>query len=164
MANKKHKETIIDKKGRKITYKLKENWKKDTWQPTKYSEKMVVKLEELFEIDCNVKEACSQVGIHPDTYYEWLKRYPDFAERMEKAKEWSLVYVKQRHVELMHSKNEKIASIHILEHLKNRSADWKTKQEIKVEWNIQQEINEEDKEILQSIADRLWLDWKMFAQ
>lgn len=164
MADRKHKETIIDKNGRKVTYRLKKNWKKDTWNPTKKTEKLITQLEELFMVDCNIKEACSQVGISMQTYYEWREQDKDFAERMDKAKERPQIFAKQKLMMLMNSKNEKIVTQNTLEFLKNRSPDWKTKQEIKVEWNIQQEINEEDKEILQSIADRLWLDWKMFAQ
>ena len=32
------------------------------------------KLEEAAGVRLNVKESCAYAGIHPDTYYEWMKK------------------------------------------------------------------------------------------
>lgn len=54
-------------------------------RPTKMTEEVVGKLEYAFAKDFNVCEACDYAGIHRDSYYEWLKKCPEFSDRMEKA-------------------------------------------------------------------------------
>lgn len=55
-------------------------------RPTKYTPAVIGKLEAAFNNGYNIVEACQYSGIHPDTYYEWLKTYPEFTDKMEMAK------------------------------------------------------------------------------
>lgn len=58
---------------------------KTAGRPTKMTEAVVGKLEYAFSKDFNVCEACDYAGIHRDSYYEWLKKSPEFSDRMEQA-------------------------------------------------------------------------------
>lgn len=54
----------------------------------KYSKKIVKRICELIEADSyTVAEICSMSGIHHDTYYEWLKNKPEFADAVTRARE-----------------------------------------------------------------------------
>lgn len=52
----------------------------------KYDKEIVTRIcEMLREGDYTVKDICLSVGIHMDTYYEWLKVKPEFKAAAEKA-------------------------------------------------------------------------------
>jgi len=54
----------------------------------KYGKKIVKKICELIESDSyTIAEICSMSGIHHDTYYEWIKNKPEFAEAIARARE-----------------------------------------------------------------------------
>lgn len=54
----------------------------------KYSKKIVKKIIDLISKDSyTIAEICSYSGIHHDTYYEWLKNKPEFAEAVTRARE-----------------------------------------------------------------------------
>lgn len=54
----------------------------------KYSKKIVNDICELISTDSyTIAEICKNVGIHKDTYYEWLKSKPDFSDEIKKAKD-----------------------------------------------------------------------------
>lgn len=55
-------------------------------RPTKYTPAVIGKLEIAFNNGYNIVEACQYASIHPDTYYDWLKTYPEFSDKMEIAK------------------------------------------------------------------------------
>lgn len=52
----------------------------------KYSKEIVERICELKALgDHKVVDICKQVGINPDTYYEWKKSHPDFSEALKEA-------------------------------------------------------------------------------
>lgn len=55
-------------------------------RPTKYTPAVIGKLEIALNNGYNIVEACQYANIHPDTYYDWLKTYPEFSDKMEIAK------------------------------------------------------------------------------
>lgn len=52
----------------------------------KLSPKVLSDLEKYFDYDYTVEQACTEVGINPDTYYEWCKRSEEFATLMKSHK------------------------------------------------------------------------------
>lgn len=51
-------------------------------RPTVMTDSVVVKLEHAFAIDCTVEEACSYAEISRDAFYDYLKKYPKFSDRI----------------------------------------------------------------------------------
>jgi len=54
--------------------------------PQKYTEQRIRILEECFKNGLPVRFSCAQAGIGTDTHYDWLRKYPEYAERIEKAR------------------------------------------------------------------------------
>lgn len=54
-----------------------------TGRPSVMTQDVVRKLEYAFAYDCTVEEACLYASISRNTYYEFLKQYPDFQDRIE---------------------------------------------------------------------------------
>lgn len=52
---------------------------------TEYSLTVTARLIDAFEHDYNVTAACRFAGCTRESYYNWLKAHPDFAEKMEAA-------------------------------------------------------------------------------
>lgn len=50
-------------------------------------ELVVAKLEYAFSIGCPTTEACSFAGISRDCYYDFIKKYPEFADRFDDLKQ-----------------------------------------------------------------------------
>lgn len=65
--------------------------------PNKMSDDVVKKLEEAFLMDCTVEEACFSANITKQTYYNWVKSFPDLLERFNSLRE-NPVYVARRSV------------------------------------------------------------------
>ena len=53
----------------------------------KKTDRAIVELKSLLSIGCNIKEACISAGIHPDTYYRWIKEDPKLADEFARAKQ-----------------------------------------------------------------------------
>lgn len=54
----------------------------------KYSKKIVKRITDLIKKDTyTIAEICSMSGIHHDSYYEWLKNKPEFAEAVSRARD-----------------------------------------------------------------------------
>lgn len=63
--------------------------------PMKYTPEMVDKIcAYVSSGDRTVRDLCSFVGIHHDTYFEWKNNIPEFSERLKKADEERLVTVR----------------------------------------------------------------------
>lgn len=55
-------------------------------RPTKYNKKIAEKICSLIATDTyTVAEVCRMVKIHPDTYYTWIKEFPEFSDAIKKA-------------------------------------------------------------------------------
>ena len=82
----KHKtEKVECKDWREINYKVKENWKKNTWRPTSLTQEVLNKLIEEFRYDATVEEACSYAWISVQLFYKWLKEDQKFFEEIDRA-------------------------------------------------------------------------------
>lgn len=53
---------------------------------TKYTPELAAEIVKLLSGGCIIADICSKVGINQDTYFEYLKRYPEFSESVERAK------------------------------------------------------------------------------
>lgn len=88
MARPKEKETVMTKQGKR-TYRLnKKTWKKMTWRPTKFTEEVIKKLDDLISNDVSVEAACKFVGVSEVAYYDECKRNPEFLKKMNQAQEF----------------------------------------------------------------------------
>ena len=78
----------MTKQGKR-TYRIdKKTGKKKTWRPSKFTEEVIKKLEEMFSNDVEIGRACKFVGVSHQAYLDECKRNPEFLERMEKAQEY----------------------------------------------------------------------------
>lgn len=66
-------------------------------RPTVFTEPVIEKLEEAFEIGCSDREAALHAGIHVSSLYNYYQTNPKFKDRVEALKE-SLVYKARRTV------------------------------------------------------------------
>lgn len=113
------------------TYNYREDWKLDTWRPTVIDENVIGKLQYAFSCDCTVLEACAYAGIHPDTYYERLKKDKVFADRMDESSRRFMVDVKTRAKELMQTaESESVSWMLIKNALEKRDPNYKPKAEV----------------------------------
>ncbi|PKO97260.1 MAG: hypothetical protein CVU12_01395 [Bacteroidetes bacterium HGW-Bacteroidetes-7] len=54
----------------------------------KYSKKIVKRITDLIKKDTyTIAEICSMSGIHPDTYYDWMRTKSEFSEAITRARE-----------------------------------------------------------------------------
>lgn len=60
-------------------------------RPTKYSKELAEKIA-LELTHSTLDKVCKNVGIHEDTYYEWLYRYPDFSALSTLARKTKAVH------------------------------------------------------------------------
>lgn len=63
-------------------------------RPTKFTDETVANLIKAFEDGASIREACRVAKINRQTYYEWLKHYPEFSDRMSEAQEYPDVVAK----------------------------------------------------------------------
>lgn len=61
----------------------------------KFTESTIRKLEEAFAIDASVKEACYYADISTDTYYRWIKEYPELSYKLERLREKPVLKARQ---------------------------------------------------------------------
>ncbi len=61
----------------------------------KLTEDTIRKLEEAFAIDASVKEACYYADISTDTYYRWIKEYPELSYKLERLREKPVLKARQ---------------------------------------------------------------------
>ena len=57
--------------------------KNQVGRPRAIGEKELQKLEEAFKIGCNNREACFYADVAESTFYDFLKEYPDFSEKID---------------------------------------------------------------------------------
>lgn len=65
-------------------------------RPTVMTPAVLAKLEQAFAIDATVKEALSYADIGNDAYYDYLKKHPEFAERISKLRERPVLAARQK--------------------------------------------------------------------
>lgn len=60
-----------------------------------YTPKMVNAICSHLAAGLTVKDTLNSIGLNHDSYYQWLKKYPEFAEKVEKAS----LSLKKYHIE-----------------------------------------------------------------
>lgn len=55
-------------------------------RPTKYNDEIAAEIVALLTDGCVIADVCSKVGISQDSYFTWIKRYPEFSESVKRAK------------------------------------------------------------------------------
>lgn len=64
-------------------------------RPTVMNEATVNKLEEVFSLDGTVEEACFYADISRQTYYDYLKRYPEYIDRVDALRQKPVLKARQ---------------------------------------------------------------------
>lgn len=59
--------------------------KKKMGRPTKYTAGLCRQLPEMFAGGESVAEVCAELRISKDTFYEWVKLYPNFSDAYQKG-------------------------------------------------------------------------------
>lgn len=63
-------------------------------KPTKYTPEILQRTKELIELGLNYADVCDSIGISRETFSQWRKRYPEYADTVRianvKVKEISL--------------------------------------------------------------------------
>ena len=91
-------------------------------RPTKMNETVVGKLEEIFRIYWTIQEACSQAGIDTSTYHDWVKKYPEFSNRMSAARDYAFIVARKTLFNAASQGSEK-AAVEILKRRDKRYND-----------------------------------------
>ncbi len=65
-------------------------------RPCKIDDKILLKLETAFAMDCTDTEACLFADINPSTLYEYQKKYPQFTKRKEELKQTPVLKAKTK--------------------------------------------------------------------
>jgi hypothetical protein len=64
-------------------------------KPIKMTESVVKKLEEVFALDGSVEEACYYANISRQSYYNWIKSFPDMLERFDSLRQRPFLKARQ---------------------------------------------------------------------
>lgn len=64
-------------------------------RPTSMTPEVVLKLEQAFAIDATVEEACSYADIARNTFYEYLKKNPEFQDRIDELRQRPVLKARQ---------------------------------------------------------------------
>ena len=64
-------------------------------RPTVMTPEVVIKLEQAFAIDASVEEACSYADISRNTFYEYLKKEPEFQDRIDELRQRPVLKARQ---------------------------------------------------------------------
>lgn len=64
-------------------YKVRKNWKLDTWRPTKKTPEVLEKLREAYKVNCTDEEACSHAWISLGTLDTRKANDPDFTRQIQ---------------------------------------------------------------------------------
>ena len=61
----------------------------------KFTEEVVRRLEEAASVRLNVSSSCAYAGISRDTYYRWLKEWPQLSDRLDDLREKPIMKAKR---------------------------------------------------------------------
>lgn len=64
-------------------------------RPTVMTTEVILKLEQAFAIDATVEEACSYAEIGRNTFYEYLKKNPEFQDRIDDLRQRPILKARQ---------------------------------------------------------------------
>lgn len=131
MADRKHKITV-KRKSTPQTFKVRKDWKLDTWRPTKKTDGLLGKLKEALMKGCTEAEACAYAELDQSTLIDWKNEDKNFAKQIEHWKEMYIQAIKFASYErAMNTKNRDATDI--LFKVDKRYSD---KQDIDVKWEV----------------------------
>lgn len=105
---------------------------------SKYSKRIVAKIIALVESDeYSQKEICAKVGIDQDTFIAWKKRYPDFSDALENARDR---LIDKRLVECRKSLAKLINGFKTVETVTEYVSDDKGKPVIRAQREVEKEV------------------------
>lgn len=70
-------------------------------RPTVMTPETLAKLEQAFAIDATVEEACSYADIGRDAFYDYLKKSPEFSDRIADLRNRPILKARQTVVQKM---------------------------------------------------------------
>lgn len=116
---------------------------------SKLTPEVVKKLEEAFAIDCSIPEACFYANISKQTYYNWIKMYPELKEKFDRLRNRPILLARQEVVKGLRDNPE--FSLKYLE--RKRKQEFGLRQDVGIEGSLNIKIvnyeevkNEEDEE------------------
>jgi predicted DNA-binding protein YlxM (UPF0122 family) len=83
-------------------------------RPTVMTDETRRKIEEAAALDASVEEICYYANISRDTYYTWIKKDPEFSDRIEKLRQRPILKARQTVV------NSLDTPAHAFEYLKKK--------------------------------------------
>jgi len=104
------------------------------WRPSALTDEVLKKLEESLKVGSSIAQACIYAGISQQNYFNWIKKYPWFFERMEDCRNFPFVFSKEAIFKAINSKDLALSAKYALEFLKRRDPEWKDKAENTVNW------------------------------
>lgn len=112
--------------------------------PTKMDDAVVQKLEEAFSLDCTVEEACFLANISKQTYYNWIKSFPEQKERFDALRQKPIIKARTT---VIASLDDPDMALKYLE--RKKKDEFSTKQEIGIYQNdkIESQINDAQRAI-----------------
>lgn len=113
-------------------YKIRKDWKLDTWRPTKKTPEVLEKLKEAYKVNCTDEEACSHAWISLGTLDTWKANDEDFSRQIQWwRKEYFYDIKKASHERAMNTKNRDATDI-----LFKVDKSYSDKQDIDVKWEV----------------------------
>lgn len=64
-------------------------------RPTKKTEEVIRKIEEVAALDGSVEEMAYYAGVHVDSVYAWMKEDPEFSDRIKALRERPILKARQ---------------------------------------------------------------------
>lgn len=95
-------------------------------RPTKMTEDVIRKIEEVAALDGSVAEMAFYANVHPDTVYAWLKENKDFSDRINALRNKPVLLARQTVVKAV--KDDPNMAMRYLE--KKRSKEFVTRTEV----------------------------------
>lgn len=111
------------------------------------SEVRVRKLEEAFKNLLSVTEACLYSGVGRSTYYEYIRKNEEFADKMNYAQKFVLIKAKEKIVKKIVQDGSDVSDIELAKWLiERRDKDFKTDPSIEVNVATEMSVNEKKAE------------------
>ena len=133
--------------------------KKHPWgRPSKISDEIVQKLEEIFKIDWTVEEACWYAWISVRTFYYRCEVNEEFLHKMDRAKQFPFILARKVLMKSMTSKNEKVSLKAWTEFLSRREPRYSNKN-TEIQKPYEPDKDEVERERIQQLLEkRYWKD------
>jgi len=74
-------------------------------RPTKKTDEVIRKIEEVAALDGSVEEMAFYAGVHPDSVYAWLKEDKEFSDRISALRERPVLKARQTIVKSLDDPN-----------------------------------------------------------